>query len=154
MKILIPLKRTEQVKDVLRYVENIAEAGTKAVFLMPYPIDGIHRSTEKSEAAAVEHGKRLAEYYTWERNLENSRRILSPALEALSSKGMEVSVDVYTGRLTRAIKKFTANGDVHLIVTGAGLGQRIAAFLNGGNFGFGLSKRPASLPALLIQPRR
>ena len=38
------------------------------------------------------------------------------ALEALLKRGIEITVDVYTGSLRRAVKSYTCKGDVHLIV--------------------------------------
>ncbi|MGH7930728.1 MAG: hypothetical protein ACREQV_23400 [Candidatus Binatia bacterium] len=153
MKILVPLKRSDQVKDLMPYVEKIARAGMKAVFLVPYPVDGVRWSNEESGIKAVIEGQQLVEYYNWENNLQKAKDRVSPAIEVLPSRGIEVVVDIYAGSLTAAIGDYTARGDVDLIVTAAGFGQRIAGLLNGSNSLFELFKRPSFLPALLIHPK-
>jgi hypothetical protein len=55
--------------------------------------------------------------------------------------------------MRRAVRNYAAKGDVHLIVTRTGIGQRIAGFLNGSNSLLDLFKRPALSPVLLIHPR-
>jgi len=153
MKILVPLKRSDRVKDLMPYVEKIARAGMKAVFLVPYPVDGVRWSSEESEIKAIAEGQQLAEYYNWENNLQKARDRVSLAVEDLPSRGIEVAVDIYTGSLTAAIKDYTARGDVYLIVTAAGIGQRIAGLFNGSNSLFELFKRPSFLPVVLIHPK-
>jgi hypothetical protein len=135
------------------YVEKIARAGMKAVFLVPYPVDGVRWSSEESEIKAIAEGQQLAEYYNWENNLQKARDRVSPAVEDLPSMGIEVAVDIYAGSLTAAIKDYTARGDVHLIVTAAGIGQRIAGLFDGSNSLFELFKRPSFLPVVLIHPK-
>jgi hypothetical protein len=101
--------------------------------------------------AALE-AKKLVNYYSWEGNLENAKKQVAPACEALRAKGIEAAAEVYAGGLTRAVRSHALNGDVHLIMTRAGIGQRIAGFLNGSSSLFDLFKPPAEPPVLLIHP--
>jgi hypothetical protein len=153
MKVLVPLKRNDQVKELMPYIEKVARPGMEAVFLVPYPVDGMRWSHEEFGTKAIMEAKQLVEYYNWENNLKKAKDKVSPAFEVLPSRGIAVTVDVYAGNLRAAIKSYTANGDVHLIVTGAGIGQRIAGFLNGSNSLFELFKRPSLFPVLLIHPK-
>jgi hypothetical protein len=61
-------------------------------------------------------------------------------------------VQLYAGNMRNAVQTYTAKGDVHLIVTRAGIAQRIAGFLNRRNSLSDLLKRPALSPVLLIHP--
>jgi hypothetical protein len=61
-----------------------------------------------------------------------------------------VSVDVYAGGLKKAVRNHTLSGDVHLIMTRAGIGQRVAMFLNG--VVSRLFKRPSFSAVQLIHP--
>jgi hypothetical protein len=153
MKILVPLKRKDQLKDVMPYVEKVATPGMEAIFLVPYPVDGLRWSTADLESQAVDEGRQLVEYYTWENNVRRATRRLSEAVERLSSRGIGVSVELYAGKLRATVKRYTDQGDVHLIVTGAGFGQRLAGLFNGGNSFLGLFKRPSLSPAVLIHPK-
>ena len=155
MKILVPLKQSDQAKALMPYIEQVARPGMEAVFLVPYPVDGLHWSTEDEEfgTKAISEGRRLAGYYNWERNLRRAKDKISPAFEALRSKGIEVAVELYADNLTATIKRYTANGDVDLIVTSMGIGQRIAGRLNGSKSLFGLFKQPSFQPMLMIHPK-
>jgi hypothetical protein len=153
MKILVPMKRSDQVKELMPYIEQVARAGMEAVFLLPYPVDGLHWSNEEFGTKAISEGKQLAGYYNWELNLRRAKDKISPAFEALGSKGIEVAVELYADNLTATIKRYTANGDVDLIVTDVGIGQRIAGRLKGNKSLFGLFKRPSFNPVLMIHPK-
>jgi hypothetical protein len=152
MKILVPLKRNDEVKELMPYIEKVARPGMEAVFLVPYPADGMRWSHAELEMQAVNEGKQLVEYYDWESNRQRAMAKVFPAFEVLPARGIAVAVDVYAGNWRRAVKSHTANGDVHLIVTGSGIGQRIAGLFNGSNSFIELFKKPSLFPVLLIHP--
>jgi len=97
--------------------------------------------------------KRLVNYYSWEGNLESAKKQVAPACEALRAKGIETVVDVYAGSLKKAVRSHTLNGDVHLIMTRAGMGDWIARIFDGTISVLKLFKRPSFSPVLLINPR-
>ncbi len=101
--------------------------------------------------AALE-AKKLVNYYSWEGNLEKAKKQIAPTCEALRARGIETAVDVYAGSLKKAVRSYTLDGDVHLIMTRAGIGQRTAGFLDGTSSLFDLFKRPTVSPVLLIHP--
>ena len=92
-------------------------------------------------------------YYSWEGNLENAKKRVAPTCEALRAKGIETAVDVYAGKLKKAMRSHTLNGDVHLIMTRAGIGDWIARIFDGTTSVFKWFKRPSFSPVLLISPR-
>jgi len=151
-KILVPMKRNDRAEDLIPYVEKVARPGMKVVFMVPYPVDGFRWSHEEFGRKAIQEARILASYYTWDTNLQKAKDRISPALKSLASKGIEVAVDLYAGSMRSAVRDYAAKGDVHLIVTRAGIGQRIVGFLNGSNSLFDLFKRPALSPVLLIHP--
>ena len=153
MKILIPLKRHDHLKELIPYIEKVARPGMEAVFLVPYPVDGLRWSRAELETQVVKEGKQLVEYYKWESNLRRAKEKVSAAFEVPPSRDIAVTVDVYAGKLRAAIKSYTDKGDVHLIVTGAGIGQRIGGFFNGSHSLFELFKRPSFMPVVLIHPK-
>ena len=150
--ILVPLKRSDRAEDLLPYVEEVARPGMKAVFMVPYPVDGFRWSHEECGRKAIEEGIRLARYYAWDTNLRKARVRFSPAMEALSAKGIEVAVELYAGSIRRAVRNCAEKGEVHLIVTRASVGQRFAGLFGGGNSLLGLFRRPSFFPVLLIHP--
>jgi hypothetical protein len=151
-KILVALGRYDRTEEMIPYIENIARPGMKVVFLVRYPVDGFVWAKEEYGMRAALKAKELVNYYSWEANLENAEKQLAPACEALRTKGIEADIDIYAGSLSKAVRSHTLDGDVHLIITRAGIGQRIAGFLNGTSSLFDLFKQSNVSPVLLIHP--
>ncbi|MGH7826265.1 MAG: hypothetical protein ACREQ7_13960 [Candidatus Binatia bacterium] len=152
--ILVPLGRCDRSEEMIPYVEKVARPGMKVIFLMRYPVDGIRWQKEEFGMRAALEAMELVKHYSWEENLENAKKQVAPACEALRAKGIKAAVDVYAGSLKKAVRSHTLNGDVHLIMTRAGIGDWIARLLlEGTNSIFKLFKRPSFSPVLLINPR-
>jgi hypothetical protein len=152
-KILVPLGQYDRTEEMIPYVEKIARPGMKVVFLMRYPVDGFIWAKEEDGMRAALEAEKLVNYYSWEGNLEKAKKQVAPVCEALQAKGIEGAVDVYAGSLKKAVRSHTLNGDVHLIMTRAGLGDWIARLFDGTNSVFRWFKRPSFSPVLLINPR-
>jgi hypothetical protein len=152
-KILVPLARNDRSEEMILYIEKVARRGMNVVFLVRYPVDGFIWAKEEYGMRAALQARKLVNYYSWENNLENAKRRLSHACEALSAKGVEATVDLYAGSLKKAVRSHTTNGDVHLIMTRAGIGDRIAALVDGITSVSNLFKRPKFSPVLLTQVR-
>ena len=153
-QILVPMKRSDRAEDLIPYVEKVSRPGIKVIFMVPYPTDGFCWAREEFGRKAIEQAKKLADYYRWETNVEKAKDRIAPLLKSLTAKGIEVEVDLYAGSMRSAVKDYSAKGDVHLIVTSASIGQRIAGVFNGSNSLGDLFKRPVLSPVLLIHPAR
>ena len=157
-QILVPLKRDDRVEEIIPYVEKVAQPGMKVVFLLRYPGEDLGRifalcaKMEGRKPERLAATRQLTDIYSWEGNLERANRKVSSAVEVLRRKGTEAVVDVYTGSLRKAVRSYTVNGDVDLIVTPAGMGTRIARFLSGTISLMQAFKRPNFSPAVLIHP--
>lgn len=151
-KILVPLGQYERSEEMIPYAEKVARPGMKVVFLLRYPVDGFIWAREEYGMRAALKAKELVNYYSWESNLEKAKKQVAPACEVLRAKGIETAVDVYAGSLKKAVRNHTINGDVHVILTRAGIGQRIAGLIDGSNSLFDMFKRPSLSPVLLIHP--
>jgi hypothetical protein len=152
-KILVPLGQYDRSEQMIPYIENVARPGMKVVFLVRYPVDGFIWAKEEYGLRAALEAKKLVSYYSWEGNLETAKKQVAPASEALRAKGVEVAVDVYAGSLKKAVRSHTLNGDVHLIMTRAGVGDWIARLFDGTNSIFKWFKRPSFSSVMLINPR-
>jgi len=152
-KILVPLGQYDRTEEIIPYIEKVARPGMKVVFLVRYPVDGFIWAKEKYGMRAALEVKKLANYYSWEENLERAKKQVAPACEALRTKGIETAVDVYAGSLKKSVRSHTLNGDVHLIMTRAGIGDWIARLFDGTNSVFKCFKRPSFSPVMLINPR-
>jgi hypothetical protein len=151
-KILVPLAQNDRAEEMIPYVERVARPGMNVVFLVRYPVNGFVWAKEEYGMRAALKARELVNFYSWENNLENAKRKLSHACEALSAKGVETTVDVYAGSLKKAVRSHTINGGVHLIITRAGIMERIAGLLNGSSSLFELFKRPTVSTVLLTHP--
>jgi len=152
-KILVPMKRNDRLEDFIPYVEKVARPGMKVIFMMPYPVGGLCWSTEEFGQRAIVEGKRLTSYYTWDTNLQKAKGQISAALKFLPAKGIEVAVDLYAGSMRSVVRDQAAKGDVHLIVTRAGIGDWIARLSDGALSVFKWFRRPSFSPVMLINPR-
>ena len=150
--ILVPMERNDRPEDFIPYVAEVARPGMKAVFMVPYPVDGFRWSREECGRKAIDEGIKLASYYAWDTNWRKARELIAPAVEALSAQGVDTEVELYAGNMRRAVREYAAKSETHLIMSRAGIGQKIAALLNGRSSLFGLFKRPSFSPVLLINP--
>ena len=152
-KILVPLAQNDGAGEMIPYIEKIAPPGMDVVFLVRYPVDGFIWAKEEYGMRAALRAGELVNYYSWENNVENAERKLSPVCEALRAKGVQATVDVYAGSLKKAVRSHMVNGDVHLIMTRAGLGERIAALVAGTISFSKLFKHPSFSPVVLTPIR-
>jgi hypothetical protein len=153
-KILVPLGQYDRSEEMIPYIENVARPGMKLVFLMRYPVDGFIWGKEEYGMRAALEANKLVNYYSWEGNVEKAKQQVAAACEALRSKGIEAVVDVYPGSLKKAMRRHMLSGDVHLIMTRAGISEWIAKLFDGTNLVFKWFKRPSFSPVMLINPRR
>jgi hypothetical protein len=151
-QILLVMKRSDRAGDLLPYVEKVSRPGMKVIFMVPYPTDGFCWAREEFGRKGIAEAKRLADYYRWDTNVEKAKARIAPFLKSLTAKGIEVAVELYAGSMRRAVKEHATKGDVHLIVTSASIGERIAGVLSGSNPLLDLFKRPVLSPVLLIHP--
>src|SRR5262245_12690647 len=130
-KILVPLGQYDRSEEMIPYIEKVARPGMKVVFLVRYPVDGFIWGKEECGMRAALEAKKLVKYYPWESNLQNARQQVAPACDALRTKGIDASVDVYAGSLKKAVQSHMLNGDVHLIMTRAAFGDWITKLFEG-----------------------
>lgn len=152
-KILVPLEHYDESEAMIPYIENVAKPGMKVIFLVRYPVDGFVLAKEEYGIRAALEAKDLVNHHSWKGNRENADKQVAPACEALRAKGIEASVDVYAGSLKKAVRSHMLSGDVHLIMTRAGIGDWIAKLFDGSISLFNWFKRPTFSRVLLINPR-
>ena len=155
-QILVPISRNDRVKEMIPYVERVTNPGMKVVFLVRYPVDGFDeyiragRATGETGTPNLEEIKKIAARYTWESQQQLARQKVFPACDTLQKKGAEVTVDVYTGSLRKAVKSYALSGEVHLIMTHAGFWQIISRSLKNLVSVLRSSKRPSFSPTLSL----
>jgi hypothetical protein len=152
-KILVPLGQFDRSEEMIPYIESVAQPGMKVVFLVRYLMEGIGWQKEEYGMRAALEAKKLVNHYSWSGNVEKANQQIAPVCEAIRAKGIEAAVDVYAGSLKKAVRSHMLNGDVHLIMTRAGIGDWIAKLVDGAPSVFNWFKRPSFAPVMLINPR-
>ncbi len=156
-QILVPLKRHDRIEEIIPYIETIAKPGMRVVFLIPYPVESRlwfrdHWVTTESTREAMLAGRRIMERYSWEAQRELAEQKVFLAREALRSRGVEITVDVYAGSLKRVVRSYTGNGDIYWIMMQTGSSLPMRGLLDRTLSLFGLLKRPGFSPMLLLHP--
>ena len=155
-QILVPISRNDRVKEMIPYVERVAQPGMKVVFLLRYPVDGFDeyiragRATGETGTPNPEEVRKIAARFSWESQQQQARQRVFPACDALQRKGAEVTVEVYTGSLGKAVKSYALTGDVHLMMANAGIGRVISRSLKNLFSILPSSKRPSFSPTLSL----
>jgi hypothetical protein len=132
-KILVPLKRHDRIEQIVPCIEKVAEAGASVVFLVHHPVNGFkwlqaycgiaQCGLEKTFAV-----RRMMESYSLKTRAQLAQRRVFQTCKALHDMRMNITVDVYTGRLRKTLKNYENNGDMQLLIMRSGIGQRIMSF--------------------------
>jgi len=135
-KILVPLKKHDRIEEIVPFIEKVAEPGAGVVFLVHHPVSGFkwlqaycgiaQCGLEKTHAV-----RRMMESYSLNTRMQLAQRRVFKTCEALYEAGLNISVDVYSGSLRKALKNYANKGDAQLIVMRPGVGQRIMSVLHG-----------------------
>jgi hypothetical protein len=167
-QILVALKSEDRLSQMIPCIEKIAQPGMKVVFLIRFSpqtasnashhnsieLTGLEESGFFEEE--LEKPKFTGENIRETQSMEKQRLALEHrvflALEALLKRGIELTVDIYTGSLRRAVKSYTRKGDVHLIVMRARRELMALDFLHKAFPVFGWFKRPTFAPILVLHP--
>jgi hypothetical protein len=163
-QILVALKSEDRLSQMIPYIERIAKPGMRVVLLVRFVPQPASKAFQH-ELVELECPEELAEEELEKTsftrgNINRSRSIeyqrLSAehkaflALEVLRKRGIEITVDVYTCSLRKAVKSYTAKGDVHLIMMRAR--RELIDFFHKAFAFFGLFKRPNFSHVLVLRP--
>jgi hypothetical protein len=134
-KVVVLLEIHEDLKDVISCVEFLNRPGTTAIFLLRYPLDfwpyiRDHWVTTELVRAAAEQGVENLAKYSWKSQQELADQKFAPVREALRKRGIAMKLDLYTGSLRRALRKYSADPEVIWIIRPAS-GRRLLTRLLG-----------------------
>jgi hypothetical protein len=167
-EILVALNSEDRLGQMIPYIEKIALPGMRVVFLIRFIPQPAAKSSRRdsTELECVEESRFFAgepeksrfarENIGGTQSIEEQRlsaehRVFL-ALEALLKRGIEISVDVYTGSLRRAVRRYTSKGAVSLIVMRARREQMMMDFLDKVFPIFGSFKQGTAAPVLVFHP--
>ena len=130
-QILVALRNRDRLGQMIPYIETIAQPGMKVVFLTRFHSEAslnespgnsltLQRFEERRSVGDLEKqwlaDGRAAETRAIEEQKLAAEHKVFLALEALLKRGVETTVDVYTGSLRSAVKRYTRKGNVALII--------------------------------------
>jgi hypothetical protein len=127
-KIFIVLSRRDRLDDIVPYILNVARPGMTGVFLVPYPIDSRtyfrdHWIATESRAQAERAGKEIIRRYSWTVQTRLAQRKIAGAAETLRRAGIDVSVRLYSGSRTRAVKACKEKDESRIVMISAARAQ-------------------------------
>jgi len=166
-QILVALKSEDRLSQMIPYIERIAKPGMRVVLLVrfvPQPASKASRhelielecpgeSTcfeEELEKPRFTRANIRGTQLIEEQRLSAEHKVFL-ALEALRKRGIETTVEIYMGSLRRAVKSYTSDGNVHLIMMRPRK-ELMMDFLHKAFPVFGLGKQPTFSPILVLHP--
>lgn len=154
-QVLVPLKRHDEIEEIVPYLAEIAKPGMKVVFLLPYPVEGWslrdYWITTESVTEAMLAGRRINERSSWEVQRGLAELRISPARDALEKRKVDVAVDIYTGSLRSTLEDYAANRDVYWVLLRTGVSAPLLRLLSRANLLYGVIKKGNLPPVLLLR---
>ncbi|MBI2090471.1 MAG: hypothetical protein HYT78_17305 [Deltaproteobacteria bacterium] len=151
-EIVVALKSQDRLGHIIPYIEEIAQPGMRVVFLVPDRINGFqylldHKGMMETGLHIALAIKKKVERHAAENRKDSVKRKVFLACEELCKRGVKISIDFYTGSLTRALQGYPLGGDAHLFMMPA---KSLSVIEGLGVFPM-LFKRPGISPVLLLQ---
>ncbi|MGH7848118.1 MAG: hypothetical protein ACREQW_23490 [Candidatus Binatia bacterium] len=110
-QILVPLRGTDRIEQVLPNLEQVAGPGTTIVFFVHYGLSGFRKLME--QLLAIQLGIRPGRSdLTDKRNASRKPKVLL-ALEALKRKGAQIEVNLYG--LSEILQKYAAEKEIAVV---------------------------------------
>jgi hypothetical protein len=143
-QILVPFNRHIRVNDIISIIDAAGKPEMSVVFLVPYPVDPSawfqnHWVATESARNAMLTGKKLMKRYSWEGQRALAENMVAPWRYALEKIGVNVTMDVYTGSLSRAVEEYSRRDELSLVMQAEndlsrmGVLHRAVAFIMGKN---------------------
>ncbi len=120
-QILVPLRGSDRIEQLLPYIEKVVQPGLKVTFLVHYGHPAFHELI--GQLLAIHTGvtpSRLPGQLNHAEIVQQQMRLavqkVAPAGLALRNKGVEVSVTVFAGSVRKVVREYAAMGNVHLVL--------------------------------------
>ncbi|MGH7846979.1 MAG: hypothetical protein ACREQW_17690 [Candidatus Binatia bacterium] len=150
-KILVPLKSRDGLDEIVLYLKEVSRPGMSVVFLIRRPVNWFKWLQAYSavmecglENAAAIH--RMSESYSAEMNRRLAEQGVFRTCQALHQLRVKIAVEVYSGSLRKALKRYVNSGDVELIVTRPWIGFQFMRLVDQTTSVLSIFKRPSSSP--------
>jgi len=154
-QILVPLKKHDRIEEIVPYIEKVTEPGASVVFLVHHPVNGFKWLQAYCRIAQCGLEKtltmrRMMESYSLETRGQLAQRRVFQICEALHDMRWNITVDVYTGSLRKALESYANHQVAQLLVMQPGVYQRIMNVLPRAIFVSSIFSRSFSSSTLLF----
>jgi hypothetical protein len=155
--ILVPLKRRDQIEEVLPYIEKIARPGIDVVFLIRssstnWPrMEALLAAMHTGNAAALQNCEGILGF-EYERQKRLAEESLQGFNQRLARKGVQTHVKIYAGPLKRTLRNSSRNGNIRLVVMPATGPSPWVRPLEAVRSALGLMRQRRHCPVLLLHP--
>jgi hypothetical protein len=164
-KILVALRNRDRLSDVIPHIEEVAKPGMKVVFLIRFapsntfgtqPVNGFASRLDNQTSPAEDMGESTSVQGNLMGMRSLARRLAAEhkvylAMEGLRKRGVEITVDVYTGSLKRVLKGYTVRDEIHMIIKIEGRALAVAQFLRNALSVLSFFKQPDFAPVRLLR---
>jgi hypothetical protein len=135
-KILIGLRRRDQIEDLLPCLDSIARPGMTVLCLMLYPVESREQSHDHCEAAnsagaAIVVGRKLSRRYSWKAQKQSAQEKILHVNEVMKQKAVSVEADLYTGNLLTTVLDRMNDYNVRWVIMPASATYRSSGLLDG-----------------------
>jgi nucleotide-binding universal stress UspA family protein len=156
-KIIVATNTLEELKDMMGAVEKIAQHGQRVVFLIPYREDKVgwfqaHLAATQIDSSTMLTSQAIADHYSWLAQSRSAEQSIVPLREALKSKGVEVTVNLCTGKIYQALRNCISAGDIRLIVLPSVNRGRFAKLLHALRVWLFAQNHSSPVPVLAFRP--
>ena len=129
-RIIIPMSGSDRIDEVLPYLERVAQPDMKAVFLIHIDLSRFEEMT--GQLLAIDTGLGSASLpgrnnsdELLEQRIRLAEARIFPACAALRARGVEIVVNVFAGSLRKAVRDYTLQEEVHLVMMRGEAGSRL-----------------------------
>jgi nucleotide-binding universal stress UspA family protein len=156
-QILVPLKRRDQIEEVMPYIEKIAKPGMNVVFLIRssftnWPRMEAHLAAMHTGNAAPLQDCEAILRFEYERQKRLAEESVQRFDQRLGRKGVQTHVKIYGGRRKRILRNSTRNGNVRLVVMPAAGPSPWVRLLQAVGSAFGPIRQAPHCSVLLLHP--
>jgi hypothetical protein len=166
-QILVALKSHDRLSRMVPYIEEVAKPGMKVVLLIPNGREAAFNTSQYNSSMANSFAEERSLHQLedaigrtfditgaqmLEKQIVRAEHKTFMALERLLKKGIDITVDVYTGSLRSVLKSYTVKGNVHLIMKRAGRALMMMQFFRRAVPNFVVLKPPSFSSIRMLRP--
>jgi hypothetical protein len=156
-QILVPLKRRNQMEEVMPYLDKIAKPEMNVVFLIHsscgnWPRMEAHLTAmHTGHSAALQNCEAILRFAD-ERQKQLAEETLERFSQGLRRRGIQTQLKIYRGSLKRILRSSTRNGNVRLVVMPAAGPSPWVRLLQAVGSAFGPIRQAPHCSVLLLHP--